>query len=230
MYDGLNVGKRNVTLNLKHPDAVALVRRLVVEWADAVAENFAPRAMKGFGLDYDALAAIKPDLVMMSACLNGQTGPHKDYPGFGGQGSALAGLQRPHRLARPRARRPVRHDHRLARAPLRRDRARGRAAVPPPHRHAACTSTSRRSSPRSARCRRGCSTTRSTASSASATATATRGACPHGAFPCADEGGIGDRWVAIACWTDDEWDALARVDRRSTTPSLATFARAQGAR
>ncbi len=45
MYDGLNVGKRNVTLNLKHPDAVALVRRLVVEWADAVAENFAPRAM-----------------------------------------------------------------------------------------------------------------------------------------------------------------------------------------
>ena len=43
MYDGLNVGKRNVTLNLKHPDAVALVRRLVVEWADAVAENFAPR-------------------------------------------------------------------------------------------------------------------------------------------------------------------------------------------
>ena len=46
MYDGLNVGKRNLTLNLKQPDAVALVRRLVVEWADAVAENFAPRAMK----------------------------------------------------------------------------------------------------------------------------------------------------------------------------------------
>ena len=89
MYDGLNVGKRNVTFNLKHPDAVELVQRLVVEWADAVAENFAPRAMKGFGLDYDALAAIKPDLVMISACLNGQTGPHKDYPGFGGQGSAL---------------------------------------------------------------------------------------------------------------------------------------------
>ncbi|MDQ1383283.1 MAG: hypothetical protein QOG65_662, partial [Actinomycetota bacterium] len=91
MYDGLNVGKRNITLNLKQPAAVDLVRRLVVEWADAVAENFAPRAMKSFGLDYDSLAGIKPDLVMMSACLNGQTGPHKDYPGFGGQGSALAG-------------------------------------------------------------------------------------------------------------------------------------------
>ena len=34
---------------------------------------------------------MKPDLVMVSACLNGQTGPHHDYPGFGGQGSALAG-------------------------------------------------------------------------------------------------------------------------------------------
>ncbi len=91
MYDGLNVGKRNVTFNLKHPDAVELVKRLVLEWADAVAENFAPRAMRGFGLDYDTLAVDKPDLVMVSACLNGQTGPHKDYPGFGGQGSALSG-------------------------------------------------------------------------------------------------------------------------------------------
>ena len=37
-------------------------------------------------------ATIKPDLVMMSACLNGQTGPYKDYPGFGSQGAALAGF------------------------------------------------------------------------------------------------------------------------------------------
>ncbi len=91
MFDGLNPSKRDVLFNLKHPAAVALVRRLVVEWADAVAENFAPRAMKGFGLDYASLVVDKPDLVMVSACLNGQTGPHKDYPGFGGQGSALAG-------------------------------------------------------------------------------------------------------------------------------------------
>jgi benzylsuccinate CoA-transferase BbsF subunit len=80
-----------VTFNLKNPEAVALVKRLVVEWADAVAENYAPRAMIGFGLGYEDLRAIKPDLVMISACLNGQTGPHKDYPGFGGQGSALSG-------------------------------------------------------------------------------------------------------------------------------------------
>jgi crotonobetainyl-CoA:carnitine CoA-transferase CaiB-like acyl-CoA transferase len=92
MFDALNVGKRTITLNLKHPDAVALAKRLVCEWADAVAENYAPRAMRGFGLDYDTLAAEKPDLVMISACLQGNTGPHRNYPGFGGQGSALSGF------------------------------------------------------------------------------------------------------------------------------------------
>jgi crotonobetainyl-CoA:carnitine CoA-transferase CaiB-like acyl-CoA transferase len=92
MFDALNCGKRSVTLNLKHPEGHALAKRLVGEWADAVGENFAPRAMRGLGLAYDDLAADKPDLVMVSACLNGQTGPHRDYPGFGGQGAALSGF------------------------------------------------------------------------------------------------------------------------------------------
>ena len=90
MFDSLNVGKLSVTLNLKHPEGLAVAKRLV-SWADALAENYAPRAMRGFGLDYESLVAEKPDLVMVSSCLQGQTGPHRDYPGFGGQGSALAG-------------------------------------------------------------------------------------------------------------------------------------------
>ncbi|HEX4822059.1 MAG TPA: CoA transferase [Acidimicrobiales bacterium] len=92
MFDALNCGKRSVTLNLKHPDGLQLAKRLAFEWADAVQENFAPRAMRGLGLSYDDLVADKPDLVMISACLNGQTGPHRDYPGFGGQGAALSGF------------------------------------------------------------------------------------------------------------------------------------------
>ncbi len=90
MFDSLNVGKLGVTLNLKHPEGKDIARRLI-DLADAVAENFAPRAMRGFGLDYASLAADKPSLVMVSSCLQGQTGPHRDYPGFGGQGSALGG-------------------------------------------------------------------------------------------------------------------------------------------
>ena len=134
MYDGLNVGKKNVALNLKKPEAVALVKRLVTEWGDAVAENYAPKAMKGFGLDYDTLAAIKPDLVMIERVPQRPDRPAQGLPGLRRAGRRARRLQRAHRLARPRAGRPVRHDHRLARAALRRGRARGRAAVPPPHR------------------------------------------------------------------------------------------------
>ncbi len=207
MYDGLNVGKRNLTLNLKQPAAVELVRRLVVEWADAVAENFAPRAMKSFGLDYDSLAAIKPDLVMMSACLNGQTGPHKDYPGFGGQGSALAGYNT---LTGWPDREPVGPYGTITDSLAPRYVA---AAL------AAGLHYRRRTG-------HGVYLDLSQVESAIWTLAPWlldyeidgvihlrdgnnhRDAPLHGAFPCLDEEGIGDRWVTIACWTDDE---LARL-------------------
>ena len=134
--------------------------------------------------------------------------PRLRRPGLGARR-----LQRAHRLARPRARRPVRHDHRLARAALRRGRARGRAALPPAHRPRRLPRRRRRSRRRSTRSRRGCSTTRPTASHPVATATATARAFVHGAFPCADDGAdgtvVGDRWVAIAC-----------VDRRPSCDRL----------
>jgi len=87
----LNVNKLSVALNLSMPEGVGVAKRLAL-WADAVAENFAPGAMKKWGLDYATLVRERPDLVMISTCLNGQTGPHRSYPGFGGQGSALSGF------------------------------------------------------------------------------------------------------------------------------------------
>jgi crotonobetainyl-CoA:carnitine CoA-transferase CaiB-like acyl-CoA transferase len=218
MYDGLNVGKRNVTLNLKHPDAVALAKRLVGEWADAVAENYAPRAMKGFGLDYDSLARLKPDLVMISACLNGQTGPHRDYPGFGGQGSALAGFNwltgwpdrepvGPHAtitdslaprfvasalaaglLYRQRTGRGVYLD-------LAQVEAGAYTLMPWLLDFEVDGEIRARDGNRSPR------------------------TVPHGAFPCRGD----DRWVAIATWTDDEWHRLAEVTGIDD-PGLATLA------
>src|SRR5271157_2718993 len=80
MFILLNPNKRSVALNLTHPEAVALVKRLV-RWADAVVENFAPGVMERLGLDYEALRAEKPDLVMVSSSLFGQTGPQRTYPG-----------------------------------------------------------------------------------------------------------------------------------------------------
>ena len=210
MYDGLNVGKRNLALNLKHPDAVELVKRLVTEWADAVAENFAPRAMKGFGLDYEALAELKPDLVMISACLNGQFGPHKDYPGFGGQGAALSGFNA---VTGWPDREPVgphgtitdslapRYVATALAAGLHYRRRTGRGVyldvsqvetgiwslAPWLLDYEVDGNLRLRDGNRHA------------------------GALVHGAYPCLDEGTIGDRWVTIACWTPAEADALADV-------------------
>lgn len=92
MFMMLNCNKMSVALNLSDPRGVDLARRLIVEWADVLAENYAPKAMKKWGLDYESLVKIKPDLIMVSTCLMGQTGPNKDYPGFGGQGSAISGF------------------------------------------------------------------------------------------------------------------------------------------
>jgi len=91
MFAILNCNKLGVALDMSHPKGPDIARRLV-QWADVVAENFAPRAMAKWGLDWDSLRRLKPDLVMISTCLNGQTGPERDYPGFGGQGSALSGF------------------------------------------------------------------------------------------------------------------------------------------
>ena len=91
LFNALNVNKKSITLNLKEPSGLEIAKR-IIHWADAVLENFAPKAMRGFGLDYDSMAAEKPDLVMVSSCMNGQTGPQRNYPGFGTQGAALSGF------------------------------------------------------------------------------------------------------------------------------------------
>lgn len=90
-YANVNAGKLNVGLNLRVEPARDVVLRLV-DWADVVVENYSPRGMRGFGLDYDTLRARKPDIVMLSTCLNGQTGPERDLAGYGTMGAALAGF------------------------------------------------------------------------------------------------------------------------------------------
>jgi len=91
MFVLLNPNKESVTLNMKHPSARPLARRLVA-WADVVCENYAPGVMERWGLDYEKVREIRPDVVMASGCLFGQTGPQRGYPGFGAQGSAISGF------------------------------------------------------------------------------------------------------------------------------------------
>jgi len=74
----LNMNKRGITLNLKTVRGKEIFLELLKD-ADIVVESFAPGTMSSFGLDYEALAAIKPNLVMASISNFGQSGPYRDW-------------------------------------------------------------------------------------------------------------------------------------------------------
>jgi benzylsuccinate CoA-transferase BbsF subunit len=90
-FADLNTSKYDLALNLKHPEAFAIAKRLV-DWADVVVESFTPSVMGGFGFSYEDIVQWKPDIVMLSSSMQGHTGSNRDYRGYGGQGSALSGL------------------------------------------------------------------------------------------------------------------------------------------
>ena len=90
-YNTWNRNKLGVTLNLNKPQGVALAKRLV-GISDAVVENFTPRVMANWGLDYPNLKKIKPDIIMLSMSTMGNTGPWRDYAGFGPTVQAFSGI------------------------------------------------------------------------------------------------------------------------------------------
>ncbi len=216
IFSALNMGKLSVALNLKHPDGLALGKQLIA-WADLVLENFAPKAMRGFGLDYETMAVEQPDLVMVSACMNGQTGPHRNYPGFGSQGSALGGYTV---LTGYSDREPVGPYGTITDSLAPRFCATAMAAALLYHR----------------RTGRGVHIDLSQVEAAQYSLSPwlldyavndrflenmgnrSPRTAPHGAFPCRGD----DRWVALATWSDDEWARLAKIIELDD-PSLASL-------
>jgi len=91
-YDNTwNRNKRGITLNMAKPEGIALAKKLVA-LSDAVVENFTPRVMANWGMDYENLRKIKPDIIMLSLSTMGNSGPRKDYTGFGPTVQAFSGL------------------------------------------------------------------------------------------------------------------------------------------
>lgn len=90
-YGNVNLNKLSLGLNLRTPEGRDVARKLA-EWADVVVENYTPRMMKRWGLDYARLRERNPRLVMLSSCLSGQTGPEAALAGYGTMGAALAGF------------------------------------------------------------------------------------------------------------------------------------------
>ena len=99
LYEGTSLwwfvqarNKKSLTLNLKHPDGLAILKQLLAD-ADILIENFRPGVLEKLGLGWDVLHALNPKLVMVRLSGFGQTGPMKDQPGFGAVGESMGGLR-----------------------------------------------------------------------------------------------------------------------------------------
>jgi benzylsuccinate CoA-transferase BbsF subunit len=221
-YASYNAGKRALGLNMGHPKAIEVVKRLVA-WADVVAENFTPGTMQRWGLGYDELVKIKPDIIMLSTSMFGHGGPLSSQPGYGPVLSSLSGMTgitgwpdraptNPYgaytdfvvpRFAVPALLAALDHRRRTGQG-QRLDISQLEAALhfiaPLLLDHA----TSGREPDR--------------------VGNRDPAASPHAAFPCRGD----DRWCAIACTTDAEWQALCRVMERPAWTGDERFATMRG--
>jgi crotonobetainyl-CoA:carnitine CoA-transferase CaiB-like acyl-CoA transferase len=90
-YDGTLLNKASVALDLTHEEGLAVAKRLVAS-ADVVCNNFRPRVMRSYGLDYESLRALKPDIIVLELSGYGSPGPWEDIPAFGPSVEAAGGI------------------------------------------------------------------------------------------------------------------------------------------
>jgi crotonobetainyl-CoA:carnitine CoA-transferase CaiB-like acyl-CoA transferase len=90
-FNNMNSNKLSITLNTWHPEAMNLLKRLIA-MSDVVIENFSSRVMERWGLSYETLTEIKPDIIYVSMSGFGHSGPYRDYGAMGPTAQALSGL------------------------------------------------------------------------------------------------------------------------------------------
>ncbi len=86
-----STGKLSVTLNFTTPKGLDLLYRLVAH-SDIVVENHAGGVLRRRGIGYEDLARVKPDIIMLSSCMQGQTGPYAEHAASGHKLTALSGF------------------------------------------------------------------------------------------------------------------------------------------
>ncbi len=89
-YLQCNGGKRSLSLAMTSDEGRAVMRRMIAQ-ADVVIANYSPSGLKHFGLDYETLKSIKPDIILASASAYGSTGDLAERIGFDGVGQAVSG-------------------------------------------------------------------------------------------------------------------------------------------
>ena len=90
-FNKYNADKYGMTLDLTQPRGIEVMHRLI-QWADIYTESNVPGVVAKYGLDYEGVKKIKPDIIMMSTCQMGQKGPHAQFKGLGTQSAAMAGF------------------------------------------------------------------------------------------------------------------------------------------
>ena len=205
-YADRNTNKKSITLDLKKPRAQELARALVAK-SDVVANNFSPGTMERFGLGYDDVRAFKPDIIYLSMSMQGATGPHTKFIGFGLTIGALAGLQY---LCGPADRMPVGTstnypDH----IP---NPCHGAFAVLAALRHRRRTGEGQfidlaQTEPTMALLGPALMDYTVNGRITERQGNDEPGVAPHGVYPCSGE----DRWMAIAVMTDAQWQGLGRA-------------------
>jgi CoA:oxalate CoA-transferase len=105
VFGQLNAGKKSLVLDLKSPDAVDAIRRLVTA-SDIVVENFRPGVMRRLMLDYASLRPLNPRLIYCSISGYGQTGPSAELPAYAPVIHAAAGYDMAHLSYQPGRNRP----------------------------------------------------------------------------------------------------------------------------
>jgi benzylsuccinate CoA-transferase BbsF subunit len=86
-----NTNKKSIALNMGHPQARAIAKQLAQK-CSVVTNNFRPGIMERWGLGYPELAAADPALIYLAMPMQGSSGPHKSYIGFGSTIAAISGL------------------------------------------------------------------------------------------------------------------------------------------
>jgi len=91
VFNSINLNKLSIKLNLKHPRAVELAKKIILI-SDVVSQNMRPGAMDSMGLSYAVLKEIKPDIIMLSSSAFGSEGPLRRYGGYAPSFAAYSGL------------------------------------------------------------------------------------------------------------------------------------------
>jgi crotonobetainyl-CoA:carnitine CoA-transferase CaiB-like acyl-CoA transferase len=91
LFHASNLGKRGITLDLGHPDGLAIAKQLIAR-CDVVAENFTPHVMDHFGLDWDAVRACNPSVIYLRMPAFGLSGPWRERGGFAQTMEQLTGM------------------------------------------------------------------------------------------------------------------------------------------